>query len=108
LAGSSCGSSRLDLLAHGLGGVELRLLRQVADLDARLRARLAEDVGVHAGHDAQQRRLARAVQAEHADLGAGEEGQRDVLQDLAFRGHHLAHPVHRVHVLRHGRHPLAG
>jgi hypothetical protein len=38
--------------------IELRLLRQVADLDARLRARLAVEVGIHAGHDAQQARLA--------------------------------------------------
>jgi hypothetical protein len=69
LSGSSCGSCG-----------------QVADLDAGLRPGLAEDVGVDAGHDLQQRRLARAVQAEHADLGAGEERQGDVLEDGFFGG----------------------
>ena len=71
-------------------GIELRLLRQQADLDAGLRPRLALDVRVDARHDAQQRRLARAVQAEHADLGAGKERQADVAQDDALRRHHLA------------------
>ena len=47
-------------------------------------------------------RLARAVEAEHADLGAGEERQRDVLEDLALRRHDLADAVHGVDVLGHG------
>jgi hypothetical protein len=34
--------------------------------------------------------LAGAVEAEQADLGAREEGQRDVLDDLALRRHDLA------------------
>jgi hypothetical protein len=67
-------------------GVELRLLRQVADAHAGHRRGFALEVLVDAGHDLQQRRLARAVQAEHADLGAGEEGQRDVLEDLRLGG----------------------
>src|SRR5690606_8044756 len=92
----------LDRLAHGLFRVQLRLLRQVADLDPRLRPRLADEIGVHAGHDLEHRRLARAAQAQQADLGAGEERQRDVLDDLAFRRHGLADAVHGVDVLRHG------
>ncbi len=92
----------LDRFAHGLGRVQLRLLRQVADLDARLRARFAAEIGVHAGHDLQHRGLAGAVEAEQADLGAGEERQRDVLDDLALRRHRLADAVHGVDVLRHG------
>ena len=63
-----------DRLADGVLGVQLRFLRQVADLDAGLRAGLAVEVGVHAGHDLQHGRLAGAVQAQQADLGAGEEG----------------------------------
>jgi hypothetical protein len=51
------------------------LLRQKADLDAGLRTRLALDLGIETGHDLQQGRFARAVQPEHADLGAGEKGQ---------------------------------
>jgi hypothetical protein len=41
----------LDVAAHVLGRIQLRLLRQVADVDARLRPGLAEDVRVDAGHD---------------------------------------------------------
>ncbi len=63
----------LDRLAHGLAGIELRLLRQEADLQSRHRDGLAFDLPVHARHDAQQARLAGAVQAEHADLGAGKK-----------------------------------
>ena len=72
----------LDVAAHVLGGVEPRLLGQIADLDAVGGPRLAEEVLVDAGHDAQERALARPVAAEHADLGAGIEGQPDALQDL--------------------------
>ncbi len=96
------GQGLLDGLAHVLAVVELGLLGQVADVDARHRARLALELGVDAGHDPQQGRLAGAVEAQHADLGAGEEGQRDVLEDLLLGGHDLAHPVHGVDVLRHG------
>ena len=65
-------------------------------------ARLAFEVGVDAGHDLEQRGFARAVEAEHADLGAGEERQADVAQDDALGWHNLANPVHRVDVLGHG------
>ena len=87
--------------AHVLVRVELGLLRQVADLDAGLRARLAFEIGVDAAHDLEQRGFARAVEAEHADLGAGKERETDVAQDDAFGWHNLANPVHRVDVLGH-------
>ena len=87
--------------AHVLVRIELGLLRQVADLDAGLRARLAFEVGVDAAHDLEQRGFARAVEAEHADLGAGKERETDVAQDDALGWHHLANPVHRVDVLGH-------
>ena len=51
---------------------------------ARHRHRLAFELLVLAGHDAQQARLAGAVQAQHADLRAGKERQRDVLEDDAW------------------------
>ena len=63
----------LDVAAHVLVRIELGFLRQVADLDAGLRARFAVDLGIEAGHDAHERGLARAIEAEHADLGAREE-----------------------------------
>jgi hypothetical protein len=50
---------------------------------------------VHAGHDAQHGRFAGAVEAEQADLGAGEEGQGDVLDDLPLGRDDLAHAEHR-------------
>ena len=101
LGGERAADALFHRLAHGLVGVELRLLRQVADLQARHRRRLALDVVVDAGHDLEQGRLARAVQAEHADLGAGEERERDVLEDLPFGRNDLAHAVHREDVLSH-------
>ena len=57
-------------IANGLARVELRLLWQVADIDPRHGAGFAVELGVDAGHDAQQGGLTGAVQAEHADLGA--------------------------------------
>ena len=71
-------------------------------MDAGQRPGLAVDVGVHARHDAQQGGFAGAVQTQHADLGAGEERQGDVAQDLALRGHDFGDPVHGVDVLGHG------
>jgi hypothetical protein len=62
-----------DVATHVFLRIELRLLRQHADFDAGLWPRLAFDLLVSAGHDPQQRRFARAVEAEHADLGAGKE-----------------------------------
>src|SRR5690606_40677109 len=88
-------------ISHRLFGIELRLLRQVADLDAGHRAGFALDLRVDAGHDLEQRRLAGAVEAEDADLGAGEETERDVLQDLPLGRHDLADAVHGVDVLGH-------
>ena len=92
---------QLDFLTHGVLGVELRLLRQVADVQAGHRRGLALDLLVDASHDLEQRGLARAVQAQHADLGAREEAERDVLQDLPLGRHDLADAVHGEDVLGH-------
>jgi hypothetical protein len=82
--------------------LELRLLRQVADLDAGHGHGLALDLLVEAGHDLEHGRLARAVEPQKADLGAREERERDVLEDLPLGRDDLAHAVHREYVLRHG------
>jgi hypothetical protein len=63
---------------------------------------LALVVLVEAGHDPQHRGLARAIQAEEADLRPGVEGKGDVLEDLALGRNDLAHADHRVDVLSHG------
>ncbi len=39
-------------LTYGLLWIELRLLRQIADFQARLRTSFAFDIGINAGHDA--------------------------------------------------------
>ena len=90
-----------DDAAHVGRRVQLRLLRQQADLDPGLRPGLALDVRVGARHDAQQRGLARAIQPEDADLGAREEGEGDVAEDVALRRYDLADAVHRINVLGH-------
>ena len=84
------------VLAHALRLVELRLLLQVADARALRDPALAHVVGVDAGHDAQQRRLARAVDAEHADLGVRIEGEIDVLEHLAVARIGLGQTLHVI------------
>ena len=74
-------STRTSLAASSCGSCW-----QVADLDPRLRARLAFDLRIETRHDLQQRRLAGAVQAEHANLGAGEETEGNIAQDDALGG----------------------
>ena len=92
-----------DDVTHGLARVELRLLRQVADLDAGHRPGFAVDLGVDAGHDAQQGRFTGTVETQHADLGAREEGQGDVLENFTLGRDNLADPMHAVDVLSHGK-----
>ena len=84
--------------ANILGRIELGLLRQKPDPGARQGARIAQEILVHPGHDPEQGRLARAVPAQHADLGAGEKRQVNALEDLAGRGHDLSKVAHREDV----------
>src|SRR5262249_50831873 len=79
------GGDRLLQVAADVGGfVEPRLLGHEADRDARGGPDSAEIVLVVAGHGAQQGALAGAVARDDADLGAGEEGEGDVLEDFAL------------------------
>ena len=70
-----------DRLEHGLGVVELRLLREVADLGALRHLHRAHEVGVESGEDLEEGRLAGAVGADDADVRAVEEREVDVLED---------------------------
>ena len=88
-----------DVLAHGFCRIELRLLLQVADARALRRPGLAGVLLVEAGHDAQQGRLAGAVDAEHADLGVGIELQVDVLQDFPVPRINLGETLHVINEL---------
>ena len=93
----------LDVLPHALARLELRLLVQKAYRDARSRKRLPQHARVLAGHDPEQRALARAVQPEHSDLRAEIERQPDVLEDLRIRRMDLPEALHGVDELRHTR-----
>ncbi len=93
----------LHRLAHGFFRIQLRLLRQETDLHIRHRDDFALEIRLHPGHDLQQRGFPRAVQAEHADLRAGEKVERDVLENLALGRDGLADPAQGVDVLSHGR-----
>ncbi len=75
-----------DVAGHVLGGVQLWLLRQVADREAGREAGLAGEPVILSSHDLQQRGLPRAVRADHPDLRPGIEGEIDALQDLPVRG----------------------
>ena len=88
-----------DVAEDVLGRVELGLLGQVADGEAGGEAGLAGEAVVLAGHDPQQRRLARAVAADDADLGPGVEGEVDALQDLAVRRVEATQVAHGEDVL---------
>ena len=83
-------------------GVKLRLLRQVADLRALGDEALADELGVEPSHDAHERRLARAVDAEHADFRVRVEGEVDVVEDLLAARIGLGEPPHVIDELARG------
>ena len=89
----------LDVARDVLGFVEVGLLGEHPDGGARRERGLAAVLLILAGHDPQQRRLAGAVVAEHADLRAGVEGERDVVEDDLLRRVELGEAVHREDVL---------
>ena len=95
-----------DVALHVLGRVELRLLLQHPHAEPGREPGLAVEAVVDAGHDPQQRRLARPVGAQHPDLGPRVERQRDVLEDLLVGRVEPAHLAHGEDELRaHGGGP---
>ena len=80
------GYGLFEVLTDVLLGIELGLLRHVADAGTVGRKRLAVELLVLAGDDAQQCGLAGTVRADHADPRAFEERQRDLVE----------HDVHAV------------
>ena len=73
----------------------MRLLRQVPDGEAGRGEGLADERGLEARHELQQRALAGAVVAQDADLGAGQEREPDVAEDGVVGGIDLPEPLHR-------------
>ena len=96
------GDAEHDVAAHVERRVERRLLREIADAGALGEEALADELRVDAGHDAQQRRLARTVDAEHADLGVGVKGETHVLQHLLAAGPSLGKALHVIDELARG------
>ena len=99
------GKRLLDVLAHRLGRVERRFLRQIADGGAGRGPGLAAILGLDAGHDLHQRRFAGAVHAQHADFHAGQKGQGNALEDLPPAGEVLGQILHHIDVLITGHDP---
>ena len=92
-----------DVAQHVLVGIELRLLRHEADGKTAGQLGFAFEILVDAGHDSQQGALARAVAAQHADLGAGIKRQPDILEHFAL-GDFLGQTIDLIDVLlAHGR-----
>ena len=97
--GPDLGDPVLDVPLDVLGRIQIGLLRQQADGRLGRQLGLAAELGVDSRHDLQQARLAGAVVAEHADLGARIERQRDVGEDLLVRRMAPAELVRREDVL---------
>ena len=75
--------------------IEFWFLFEKANRVAFRRGDFADVFIVNARHNAQQRRLARAVETEHADLGAIIEAERDIAQDhFVTSWDHTSHFVH--------------
>src|SRR5207302_10744448 len=70
--------------AHRSRIVYQRFLLQTADRIARRENGLAVELLVHARQDAQQRRFARAVETDHADLGSIEIGKVNVFENRSL------------------------
>jgi energy-coupling factor transporter ATP-binding protein EcfA2 len=74
-----------DVSLDVLGRVELRLLAQVTDREARRETGLAGEPVVEPGHDPEEARLPCPVRSDDADLGARVERDRDVFEHRPVR-----------------------
>jgi hypothetical protein len=90
---------RLHVLPHGRPRIQRGFLCEIADAHAIGGPGLAAILGLDAGHDLQQGGLAGAVDAQHADLHAGQEGQGDALEHLAPAREGLGQVLHHIDVL---------
>jgi hypothetical protein len=92
----------LDVLEDGPALGQRRLLLEHPDRGVGVDDGVAVVRVLEPRHDLQERRLARAVGPDDADLGAVQERQGDIVEnDLVAMG--LAHVAQREHVLSHGR-----
>ena len=93
------GEGLRDVFAYRLGRVEMRLLRQVADAGTLGGPGLAAIFLLNAGDDLEKRGFAGAVDAEHADFNAGQEGKRDALKNLTPARIGFGEVLHDINVL---------
>ena len=92
----------LDVLENCPALAQRRLLLEHSDRGARVEDRVTVRRVVEPGHDLEQRRLTGPVRADDADLGAVQEGERDVVEnDLVTVG--FAHVAQREHIFGHDR-----
>ena len=94
------GDGFFDVAEDVLVRVELRLLRQQADREAFGELGLAVEVLVDAGHDPQQRALAGAIAAQHADLQANHDSSSCSSFSCILFDHDNGHIVGAVNSLR--------
>src|SRR5262249_32935074 len=97
-----------DVAAHVLTGVETWLLMEKTHRNATGRKGFADETGVFARHDLEQRALAGAVQAEHTNLGAEIKREPDVFQNSGVGLVNLPETLHRVDKLRHWQRENSG
>ena len=76
------GDPFLHVAAHILRGIQARFLRQVADPDVPGDHRRAHEISVQSAQDTEERGFAGTVGADDADLGAVEEGERDIVENI--------------------------
>ena len=89
------------ILFYRLVRIELGFLREIAHTDPLAWPRLAAEIGVDTGHDLHQRRFARTVRPDDADLGVWIELQMHLIEDrLAGAGKALGHAFHDEGILR--------
>jgi len=82
-------------VAHGLAGLEVRLLRQIADFVPRRTGHLPRELRIEPGHDPQKRRFPRAIEADDPYLRAIEIRKADIFKHL-LRAVTLRELVHRI------------
>src|ERR1039457_3750639 len=94
------GYALLDVAKDRLALVQYRLLRQLAYREARKESRIAVRRLLQACHHLQQRRLPGTVRANYADLRAGQECKRHVVENELVTAHH-PHGMHLINELGH-------
>ena len=90
---------RLDVLADVQAVIQLRLLFQIAALDAIGSAGFTGELVVEARHDLQQGGLTRAVDTDNTDLRVVVEAQPDVFEDFFAAREGLGQTLHLENIL---------